>query len=778
MRHAFFTLMIFLLLVFAGCSSSSNNPTQPAAPDLPEAACSFDGTALCYQGTFEIDLETQAINQIENRQSDFVYDITGFLPDKCPGGCFRFSIVGVVGTVLEIELTLENPLTIQVYDARVQYLDLFGKTVLNPDSYTDFLGTPITKIYPFTAYAKDVPDRAFPVGPGGIDTETMFLDFPPGAPSAVNYAITAHLPGHTPEPYEVSEMSQSGTLTPTGGSAIIRCKVDDHQDNISGVYMNAIPFTGAPVQLIFNDPLYEVTISNTAGASEGIYNQLMMALSPNPQNISTYNYVEITVSGGGDRPVADFTANPYPDALTCQHIGFDASSSYDPGGNNIVEYQWDWDYTGVPAEFIADVILDTPYAKYQYITEGSHTTGLKVVNDASPPQTSEVSSLTHELTQPPAADYDSKEVHKVSTSGSDEIWMPGSNAIVVDSSGVVHIFSKVYPNLVHQTWDNGVTSEVVIDGMTNYAHQSAQIDSNDVIHLVWYSDSVLKYATSSDGFSSHEIIASQFENNPYSYCMGINGQDELMVLYYEAFSDTHPLMYILKDESGWAEPTLLTNPPHETGSSGSELAIMLACAGTPGYGGRDFHAVWTQQFTEGYMNPVVTYSKFDGETETWSTPEYAADGLTHYQDWSDVDATEDGDVFIGASYHWDNSFVPRKDGVTGDWNIWMIAQTSHDEYTSTIGANNDGTVCIAYWERIGYPDPDPFEVHYKVFHESMSQSEVDAIDPMPLDPTAGTYEYRYCDIFQTECNFYCAFLDKRDTSGGAWSSYFGRISHE
>ncbi len=287
--------LIIFLLCFAGCSSSSKNPAQPESPMLPQAGVSDDGTALLYQGTFEIDLETQTITQYENREASTIYDITGFLPDKCPGGCFRFAIVGVVGNVLEIELTLENPLAIQAYDARVQYLDLFGKTVLNSDSYTDFLGTPITKVYPFTAFVKENPDRAFPVGPGGIDTETMYLDFPPGAPSAVNYAVTAHLPGNTPEPYEISEMAQAGTLTATGGSAIISCLVDDHQDNISGVYLDATPFTGAPVSFVFNDPLWEVEISNTAGASEGSYYQLIMALSPNGQNVSTYNYVEITV---------------------------------------------------------------------------------------------------------------------------------------------------------------------------------------------------------------------------------------------------------------------------------------------------------------------------------------------------------------------------------------------------------------------------------------------------------------------------------------------------
>ncbi len=286
--------ILALWFVFAGCSSSNVPATQP---EIPQTELSCNGNQTFYQGTFEIDLDNMSISQSDYRQSDTVYDITGFLPDKCPGGCFRFAIVGVVGTVLEIELTLENPLAIQAYDLRVEYLALFGKTVLNPDSYTDFLGTPITNIFPFTAFTKENPDREFPIGPGGIDTETLFLDFPPGAGASVNYAITAHLPGQTPEPYEISDMAQAGQLTPSGGSALISCLVLDHQDNISGVFLDATPFTGVPVEMEADVPNhYKVDISNTAGAPVGDYTQLIMALSPNGQNVSTYNYVVITVS--------------------------------------------------------------------------------------------------------------------------------------------------------------------------------------------------------------------------------------------------------------------------------------------------------------------------------------------------------------------------------------------------------------------------------------------------------------------------------------------------
>ncbi|MBU1023507.1 right-handed parallel beta-helix repeat-containing protein [bacterium] len=283
-------MISLLCLIIGGCSNSQSNPAQP------DMATEQSSSGVLFSGSFDIDIESMTIAQYENRQSDFVYNITGFLPDKCPGGCFRFRIVNVIGTVLEIELTIENPLAIQVYDVRIEYTNLFGKTVMNPDSYTDFLGARITTIFPFTAFAKEVGDRAFPVGPGGIDTETLYLDFPPGSPSSVNYSITASLPSNTGEPYEISGMSQIGTLTPSGGNAAISCQVDDHQNNISAVYLNSIPFIGHVAQMLPSAGLFEAEISNTLGAPVGTYNQLIMAMSPNGQNINTYNYVQITVS--------------------------------------------------------------------------------------------------------------------------------------------------------------------------------------------------------------------------------------------------------------------------------------------------------------------------------------------------------------------------------------------------------------------------------------------------------------------------------------------------
>lgn len=776
MRNLYFILLLSLILgtVF-GCSSGGNSPTSPGQPIISEDVNS--NSEILFQGSFEIDLENQQIIQIE-RQTDTVYNITGFLPNKCPGGCFRFRIIGIIGTVLEIELTIENPLTIQVYDVRIQYLDTFGKTVLNPDSYSDFLGAQVTQIYPFTAFMKETEDRAFPVGPVGIDTETLYLDFPPGSQASVNYAITASFPGQTREPFQISDMAQTGTLTPSGGSATISCRVQDHQMDISRVILDSRPITGGYSFMVAqpgNPEIYEKVISNTMGAPEGTYNQLMMAQSSNPQTINTYNFVELTVQQGS-AVTAYFTSTPYPDAYTCENIDFDASLS-DGGGYPIAEYHWDWDYAGDPSGFVSDLITDAPYAWHQYATEGRHVTGLKVVNSAPSPEFSDVFSDALNLTQPLVDDYSVQEVHRISfNSEGNELWMSSSNAIVVDNNDVVHVFVRAGQQLLHQWYDNGTTGEEVLGTVAGYPHQSAQLDSKGFIHVVWYQSDGLVYSENSSGsFSTPVPIVTEFESSPYSHCLGINGQDELMVVYYEAFSTTHPMNYLYKTTSGWTEPALLTYPYYQTGSPGSELALMVACAGTPGYNGQDFHAVWTQQFTEGYMNPVVTYSKFNGVTRTWSASETVAPSLPHYQDWPDVTATEDGDVFIGSSYYWDNCFVSRKDAVTGAWTTWMIAQTANDEYSATIGANNDGTVCVAYWERIGYPDPDPFEVQYKIFHESMSQAEVDAIPSMPLDPGSG-YNAMYNDIYTKDCSYYVAFGDQRDTAGGNFSVYFGRIS--
>ena len=311
MNKIFFTcLAIFLLVILNGCSGTKNSVdpiTSPqitsAQPEINAGAGNTDSTTLLLAGSFDIDLESGTITVTENREPLANYNITGFLGGACPGGCFKFRIMGIIGTVLTIELELTNPTSFHVFDVKLIYLNTYGKTVLNPDSYTDLFSK---QINPFTAFAKEYADRAFPVGPNGVDTEELLLDFPPGAQASVDFIIVASLGVNTSEPYEINSMTVTGSLTPSGGNAELSCIVLDHQDDITAVYADTTIFTGGITPLTEQVPIpgtYSASITNSQGAPIGEYNVLVRADSPNIHNAHTYNFFTVNVSEGECGPI-------------------------------------------------------------------------------------------------------------------------------------------------------------------------------------------------------------------------------------------------------------------------------------------------------------------------------------------------------------------------------------------------------------------------------------------------------------------------------------------
>ena len=296
---------IIAIIFMVGCSKPS-----PVVSDIPESApalgpiealSAFSNSMnqLWMSGTMYIKPEIGEGEVIINRGADWNYNITSFLAGACPGGCFRFRIVNIVGTVLEIELTLINPTSLQAYDVRLIYENLYGKKLLNPSSYTDIFK--ILHVRPFTAFAIEYPDRAFPVGPGATDHETIFIDFPPGSQAAVNFIIAASYPLNTGDPFEINEMRQDGILTPSGGSAELSCMVEDHQQDILSVVIDTSLLTGQG-ELMIPDPtipgLQTLTITNSEHAPVGTYSCLIRAKSPNQQDVSTYNYLIAEVTQG------------------------------------------------------------------------------------------------------------------------------------------------------------------------------------------------------------------------------------------------------------------------------------------------------------------------------------------------------------------------------------------------------------------------------------------------------------------------------------------------
>jgi hypothetical protein len=163
-----------------------------------------------------------------------------------------------------------------------------------------------------------------------------------------------------------------------------------------------------------SDPLvYQGTITNTAGVTEGTYAGLIKvtdtyapALNTNPliygmdgiervdpiQNpleglfaiseFATYQFFTIYVMAGNDPPVAVLETDPDPAVITqYMTIDLDATLSSDSDGTiDLYEYDFDWD--DVPANFTADDSNTTGLiTSPSYDTEGFYTIGLRVTDD-------------------------------------------------------------------------------------------------------------------------------------------------------------------------------------------------------------------------------------------------------------------------------------------------------------------------------------------------------------------------------------------------------------
>jgi len=287
MRALNIFIILFVILVICGCSKST--PAEPPTVDF------YGGNhVVTATGTIEIDPDTMAINIVQNRDTAFHYDVTSLLAGSCPGGCFRWQIGDVTGNLFIIELTLENPTAIQVHDVRLVLTFLDGKIVENPDGYTDVFHH--FEWSPFMAFAKTSPDRAFPVGPGGMDYRDMELRWPAGAGPFVTYFIEVSLGGNCHEPYMIHGQNQLGQLTPTGGNATVHVEVSDHQGDISDVIVDTTPITSSYTFLEFvAGEVWEKEISNTSGAAIGSYNCLIRASSPG-ETAAIYDYIELSVT--------------------------------------------------------------------------------------------------------------------------------------------------------------------------------------------------------------------------------------------------------------------------------------------------------------------------------------------------------------------------------------------------------------------------------------------------------------------------------------------------
>ncbi len=333
-------LLSLLLSLSFGCSSDKDStPITPSNDTSQPADLSDDNHAIMASGTFEINPESMAIQDVTDRVNTFHYNITSFI-----GGYFRYYIEGHSGPYWTIRLEIENPTALQVHDVRIIYTNLYGKKVANPDGFTNFLDPPGGPgINAFHYFAKEYDNQAFPVGPGSTDSEELVIYWPSGAQWYVTYAIECSLGGNAAEPIKISEIEQVGDITPAGGGKIITCDVDDWQEDISSVTICANDFYSEDLEMYkYGDSnTYIGNLINLNGVVPDEYVVWIRAESANPNYIKlwmpfTVNVLETT----DDAPKFNYVPYCEPKSVS---IGMTANlngGAADPHGDG-VNFYWE-----------------------------------------------------------------------------------------------------------------------------------------------------------------------------------------------------------------------------------------------------------------------------------------------------------------------------------------------------------------------------------------------------------------------------------------------------
>jgi len=280
MRSILLLLSVCLVLILFGCSRHHESPMMPASNNDAD----MGNIIVLASGTMNLDYGTVDNN---NRELESYIDVTSIV-----GSNFTFKIDEYYPPdLLKITLKINNTSPFTVHDVCIVFDELYGKTVLNPDSYIDIFEP--WDINPFIAFRKEASYREFPPG---VDTEELLLKYPGGNPF-VDFFIIAHLGGNTGGVYEINGWGVGGELTEDGGSAIIGVNTHDHQMNTTTVIADTSVLTGGMTtfqQSGFPNP-WTATISNTQHAPWGTYTIPVMAMSPSSPQYHTFNFFEIDV---------------------------------------------------------------------------------------------------------------------------------------------------------------------------------------------------------------------------------------------------------------------------------------------------------------------------------------------------------------------------------------------------------------------------------------------------------------------------------------------------
>jgi len=368
-------VVTFALLMLFGCSSSGSKMlVSPDGDQTPMVDNSSQSHVVTQVGTFEIDIAKMEIREVPLRDAAFHMDITSLIKSY-----FHYYITGVSWPYINVKLEITNPTAIQAYDVRIIYLDLYGKDVVNPDGYTNYLDKPSGPDFnPFTYFAKEYANQAFPVGPGAKDDEMLQLRWNPGAQAYVTYAIECCLQANAEEPYKIDEFTLMGSLTPNGGASMVSCKVHDWQSDITNVTILANDFYSGdlPMYSFRGTNVYVGNLVNLNTVTPGDHWIWIKAESNSPLGIAYWMPFKVAVADDID-DAAKFTVLPFSTREIVSKGVFTYLNGFaeDPEGDDI-NFQWEQispfnpagQFSGSGGRYVPyarwdapQVLVDTPY---------------------------------------------------------------------------------------------------------------------------------------------------------------------------------------------------------------------------------------------------------------------------------------------------------------------------------------------------------------------------------------------------------------------------------
>lgn len=320
-------LIAAAVLLIIGCSNSQNSPTIPASSNsFADLAAIIDGNAIGdftpedqgWQVGFQGELVPDGsggFTIVEDRDALVNLDATSYLLGI---GAFSFQIINVNGNLFQIEVTIENPVSAMIFDVRLIFNRIGANIIKNPDSYTTLFSSGIS---PYISFGTDDPNRMFPVGPGGTDTQDLFLEF---NGSSVGFTIAVSIPIFCDEPYEIYNLNLIGLLNDEdGGWATLSCIVADHMWDLEFVVADLRQFTGNIMYMASNPEKpdnFEVYFSNDLLTIGGISYPTWIAAKSVPSPILCYNLIQIPVEGGYDPPIVTITVPAVDPFETSEHF--------------------------------------------------------------------------------------------------------------------------------------------------------------------------------------------------------------------------------------------------------------------------------------------------------------------------------------------------------------------------------------------------------------------------------------------------------------------------